>query len=259
MLWNPLLTRMCGPAARPMSRMSGAGAGWWPGSSWPGWRCRQAARWLDVGCGTGALTQTILAAGRARRGPGDRSLRRATSAYAREHSVATRGPLSRSATRRRLPLAGGGVRRGGLRAGAQLRARPGAGGGGDGPGGPAGRHGRGLRLGLRRADGADALLLGRRGGARPGRARRWTRAAASRSAGPSRWPPCSRRPGCVPSTVRAIDVPTVFRDFDDYWTPFLGGQGPAPGYCRSLSDDSAPRCANTFGPRCPAPPTARSR
>jgi len=36
--------------------------------------------------------------------------------------------------------------------------------------------------------------------------------------------------------VRAIDVPTVFRDFDDYWTPFLGGQAPAPGYCMSLSD-----------------------
>jgi len=29
-------------------------------------------------------------------------------------------------------------------------------------------------------------------------------------------------------------VPTVFRDFDDYWTPFLGGQGPAPGYAMTL-------------------------
>ncbi|MGQ0572315.1 MAG: class I SAM-dependent methyltransferase, partial [Armatimonadota bacterium] len=27
---------------------------------------------------------------------------------------------------------------------------------------------------------------------------------------------------------RPIDVPTRFRDFDDYWSPFLGGQGPAP-------------------------------
>ena len=27
----------------------------------------------------------------------------------------------------------------------------------------------------------------------------------------------------------AIDVPTVFVDSDDYWSPFLGGQGPAPG------------------------------
>lgn len=34
--------------------------------------------------------------------------------------------------------------------------------------------------------------------------------------------------------VRAIDVPTAFRDFDDFWAPFLGGQGPAPGYCMSL-------------------------
>lgn len=34
--------------------------------------------------------------------------------------------------------------------------------------------------------------------------------------------------------VRAIDVPTVFRDFDDYWSPFLGGQGPAPSYAMAL-------------------------
>jgi hypothetical protein len=37
--------------------------------------------------------------------------------------------------------------------------------------------------------------------------------------------------------TRAIDVPTRFRDFDDYWTPFLGGQGPAPGYAMSLSEE----------------------
>jgi SAM-dependent methyltransferase len=37
--------------------------------------------------------------------------------------------------------------------------------------------------------------------------------------------------------TRAIDVPTVFRDFDDYWSPFLGGQGPAPGYAMSLSEE----------------------
>ncbi|MBI4205020.1 MAG: class I SAM-dependent methyltransferase [Betaproteobacteria bacterium] len=37
--------------------------------------------------------------------------------------------------------------------------------------------------------------------------------------------------------VRAIDVPTRFRDFDDYWAPFLGGQGPAPGYAMSLSEE----------------------
>jgi len=34
-----------------------------------------------------------------------------------------------------------------------------------------------------------------------------------------------------------IEVPTIFRDFDDYWSPFLGGQGPAPSYAMSLSDE----------------------
>jgi SAM-dependent methyltransferase len=44
--------------------------------------------------------------------------------------------------------------------------------------------------------------------------------------------------GLIDLETRAIDVPTVFRDFDDYWSPFLGGQGPAPGYCMSLPDDT---------------------
>ncbi len=34
---------------------------------------------------------------------------------------------------------------------------------------------------------------------------------------------------CVP-----VEVETVFKDFDDYWTPFTLGTGPAPGYCMSL-------------------------
>ena len=33
----------------------------------------------------------------------------------------------------------------------------------------------------------------------------------------------------------AISIPTVFRDFDDFWHPFTLGTGPAPGYCSSLS------------------------
>ena len=36
--------------------------------------------------------------------------------------------------------------------------------------------------------------------------------------------------------ARPIDIPTTFRDFDDYWSPFLGGQGPAPGYAVSLDE-----------------------
>ena len=37
--------------------------------------------------------------------------------------------------------------------------------------------------------------------------------------------------------TRAIDVDTHFKDFDDYWNPFLGGQGPAPTYAMSLSEE----------------------
>jgi len=37
--------------------------------------------------------------------------------------------------------------------------------------------------------------------------------------------------------VHPIEVPTVFRDFDDYWSPFLAGQGPAPSYAMSLSEE----------------------
>ena len=36
---------------------------------------------------------------------------------------------------------------------------------------------------------------------------------------------------------RAIDVPTHFRDFADYWSPFLGGQALAPSYAMSLTED----------------------
>jgi SAM-dependent methyltransferase len=43
--------------------------------------------------------------------------------------------------------------------------------------------------------------------------------------------------GLTDVTVRPIDIPMVFADFDDYWRPFLGGQGPAPGYAMSLPAD----------------------
>jgi SAM-dependent methyltransferase len=46
-----------------------------------------------------------------------------------------------------------------------------------------------------------------------------------------------RTAGFADVETRAIDVPTVFRDFDDYWTPFLGGQGPAPGYTMHLTEE----------------------
>jgi trans-aconitate methyltransferase len=46
-----------------------------------------------------------------------------------------------------------------------------------------------------------------------------------------------REAGLVDVSSRTIDVPTVFGDFDDYWQPFTGGQGPAPSYAMSLDDE----------------------
>jgi len=34
----------------------------------------------------------------------------------------------------------------------------------------------------------------------------------------------------------SIAIPTVFADFDDLWVPFLGGTGGAPGYVATLDD-----------------------
>lgn len=51
--------------------------------------------------------------------------------------------------------------------------------------------------------------------------------------------------------VRAIDIPTPFANFDDYWQPFLGGQGPAPGYTMSLDEMARSRLRNRIAERLP--------
>jgi SAM-dependent methyltransferase len=64
-----------------------------------------------------------------------------------------------------------------------------------------------------------------------------------------RFPLCKPEPladlwrscGLAEVEVRAINVPTVFADFDDYWSPFLGGQGAAPAYAMTLSDEQRSR------------------
>ncbi len=44
------------------------------------------------------------------------------------------------------------------------------------------------------------------------------------------------RAGFSDVRVTPIDIWTIFKDFDDYWMPFLGGQGPAPSYVSSLEN-----------------------
>lgn len=52
--------------------------------------------------------------------------------------------------------------------------------------------------------------------------------------------------------VEALDIPTRFADFEDYWQPFLGGQGPAPAYAMSLDDGARTRLRERLRARLPA-------
>jgi SAM-dependent methyltransferase len=61
-----------------------------------------------------------------------------------------------------------------------------------------------------------------------------------------------REAGQVSVASDAIDVPTVFRDFDDYWEPFLGGQGPAPSYVATLGESERSRLREALRQRLPA-------
>lgn len=50
----------------------------------------------------------------------------------------------------------------------------------------------------------------------------------------------------------SIDIPTRFASFDDYWRPFLGGQGPAPAYAMSLDEAARERLRDTIRTRLAA-------
>lgn len=52
----------------------------------------------------------------------------------------------------------------------------------------------------------------------------------------------------------AIDVPTPFGSFEEYWQPFLGGQGPAPAYAMSLAEGDRTRLRERLRERIPAEP-----
>jgi SAM-dependent methyltransferase len=51
--------------------------------------------------------------------------------------------------------------------------------------------------------------------------------------------------------VTAIDILTPFASFEDYWQPFLGGQGPAPAYAMSLDETARARLRNHIRERIP--------
>ncbi|MGH8667285.1 MAG: class I SAM-dependent methyltransferase [Burkholderiales bacterium] len=59
------------------------------------------------------------------------------------------------------------------------------------------------------------------------------------------------RAGLNAIDVTAIDIATPFESFDDYWQPFLGGQGPAPAYAMSLDEAARARLRDRIQSRLP--------
>lgn len=193
------------------------------------------ARWLDVGCGTGALSGAILdrcaAAAVVGVDPSEAFL-----AYARRRVTDPRAEF-RQGDAQALPVENEefDAAVSGLvlnfvpdqpKAVAEMRraARPGA------------------RVAAYVWDYAEGMQMMRRF---------WDAAAALDPAGAGGKDEALRFALCRPAPLRelfeggglrgveveAIEVPTMFHDFDDYWTPFLAGGAPAPAYCMSLPED----------------------
>jgi SAM-dependent methyltransferase len=192
-------------------------------------------RWLDVGCGTGALSQAVLDVRAPARlmgiDPSDGFV-----AHARQHTVDPRAEF-RIGDARALPVddADFDVAVSGL----VLNFVP----------DPADAVAEMSRA-VRPLTGVVAAYVWDYAGEMQMMRHFWDAAVALDPAARdkdegTRFPLCRPEPlrdlfagaGLSDVEVRAIDVPTVFRDFDDYWAPFLGGQGPAPGYCMSLPEE----------------------
>jgi hypothetical protein len=58
-----------------------------------------------------------------------------------------------------------------------------------------------------------------------------------------------RSAGLADIRCEAIEIPTAFASFEDYWQPFLGGTGPAPSY---FAGRRAPLAAGANDRRGPA-------
>jgi len=59
------------------------------------------------------------------------------------------------------------------------------------------------------------------------------------------------RVGIVNVQASPIEITTKFADFDDYWKPFLGGQGPAPTYVSKLQQSEREELRGMLAERLP--------
>jgi SAM-dependent methyltransferase len=67
------------------------------------------------------------------------------------------------------------------------------------------------------------------------------------------------RAGLREVTVEAVDVPTVFTDFDDFWRPFLAGVGVAPHYLVGLEPATQVRIRERLRASLPTEPDGSIR
>jgi SAM-dependent methyltransferase len=192
------------------------------------------ARWLDVGCGTGALTEIVLARAKPASVAGiDPSADFVD--HARRHVVDERATFA-IGTASSVPLADASIDV--VIAGLVLNFVP------DLPAALAD---------MRRVvvpGGTIAGYVWDYAGRMELMRRFWDAAvaldpaAASATEG-SRFPICAPEPlrtafldtGLSDVDVRPIEVPTVFSDFDDYWSPFLSGIRAPGGYAMGLSEE----------------------
>ena len=191
------------------------------------------SRWLDVGCGTGALSATVLRAAEPAEVVGvDAS--EGFIAYAREHVDDARMTFQ-VADAEALPFEDD--RFDAVVSGLMLNFVPSP------------ERALAEMVRVARPGGTVAVYVWDYVGEMQLMRHFWDAAAALDPAARDldegrRFPICQPEPlrdlfhgaGLADVMVRPIDVPTVFRDFDDYWSPFLGAQGPAPSYATSLDD-----------------------
>lgn len=60
--------------------------------------------------------------------------------------------------------------------------------------------------------------------------------------------------GFVDIETSPIEITTHFRNFDDYWKPFLSGQGPAPSFVLSLDEAEKNKLRNALKASLPTQP-----
>jgi SAM-dependent methyltransferase len=191
-------------------------------------------RWLDVGCGTGALTRAVLERWPARVVGVD--LSRPFLAAAAEELRDPRVALA-VADARALPLPTAGIDV--AVSGLALNFVP----------DPAAGLAEAVRV-VRHGGLVAAYVWDYAEGMGMLRAF-WDAAAALDPAAAAldegvRFPLCRPEPlaglaeaaGLRDVAVTGLVVPTVFTDLDDLWAPFLGGAGPAPSYVATLPDDA---------------------